>query len=279
MNIDVQDKDVGYLKRMALHPINMGAGAVTSLAATALMVASGPAMAVLPVIAYAVVAIPAATFLPGVSFVQRYFRRQARQERLDAERSRLEEAAYQWVEGARYYDSHRQYPTYWQWYQAANEAIIALDQMRRDGSITLSEGDLDHLYAATIDYLRCWSAIVSLEDRARSMSSKDIDRQIGALESTMSSTRSVVERQKLEQTISNLKEIRARKDDIGGRVELLKARMLAISDNIQEVQHRLTTSPGGGNLYLEEAIQKMKVEEELETAYEEVASLGVHHRG
>jgi hypothetical protein len=77
-----------------------------------------------------------------------------------------------------------------------------------------------------------------------------------------------VERRRLEKARVDLERILTRRKTLWGRATEVEAKMLAMTDTLEEVYQRVITNPNSDDAtnQLQDALERMKVEEEIDMA-------------
>ena len=247
-----------YLWAMLTHPININLGLLTGAAATFLSIPFGLAGFALPLLAFgageaiASMFIPSsATFRNNVDRKWKLRRRQLATEHLQREIARR----------ARERDPR------WEVHARLRERIESLGEMIRHRQSGIAERDIDRLEDASVDYLGLWLADLSMVERQAQVDEAQIEKRIAELGQRIES--GAADARSLQKARSDLEELLIRHRRLASRKAAVEAAMLSLPDAVEEIYHAVVTTPtaGEGGARLQEAIDRLRLEEELESSY------------
>ncbi len=258
-------KQPSYLTEMLLNPLNLTLGAGVLAVAAFLSIPFGLPGLVLPLLAFgageaiAAMFIPAsATFRAGVDLQHKLKRRAAAEHHLRAEilqRSSTEDRR-------------------WQVYGALRERVSSLRKMGAAHRSAMSERDLDKIEDTGLDFLGLWLAELSMRERQRSVDERDLERRIAELSKRLEA--GAEDERSLRKARADLEELLLRHRRLASRKSAVEAALLSLPDAIEEIYQAVITqsSTNGGGPRLTEAIERLRIEEELESTYgQEIQSI------
>jgi hypothetical protein len=247
-----------YLWAMLSHPLNINLGLLSAVAATFLSIPFGLAGFTLPLLAFgagdaiASMFIPSsATFRNGVDRKWKLRRRQLATEHLQREIARR----------ARERDPR------WDVHTRLRERIQSLGEMIRHRQSGIAERDIDRLEDASVDYLGLWLADLSMVERQAQVDETQIEKRITELGQRIEA--GAADARSLQKARSDLEELLIRHRRLASRKVAVEAALLSLPDAVEEIYHAVVTTPsaGEGGARLQEAIDRLRLEEELESSY------------
>ena len=148
------------------------------------------------------------------------------------------------------------------------ERVASLTALATSSKTALSERDVERLDDATVDYLGLWLAWLVMAERWREVDEEGLLRKLKAIDDQIESTQDAVERKRLAKARTDLDRILTRRRGLWSRATEVEAKMLAMADTLEEVFQRVVTNPGSSDAAneLQEAVERMKVEEEIDLA-------------
>jgi hypothetical protein len=252
------DEPPSYLWAMLSHPLNVNLGLASAALATFLAIPFGIGIAALPLLAFgagdaiASMFIPAsATFRNNVDRKWKLRRRQLATEHLQREILRR----------AREKDPR------WQVHARLRERIESLGEMIRHRQSGIAERDIDRLEDAAVDYLGLWLADLSMVERQAQVNEPELERRITDLTKRMEA--GAEDARSLQKARADLEELLVRHRRLASRKSAVEAALLSLPDAVEEIYHAVVTTPatGEGGGRLQEAIDRLRLEEELESSY------------
>jgi hypothetical protein len=154
----------------------------------------------------------------------------------------------------------------WEVYRHMRTRIQFLHDMARNRDVPLTEGDMDRMEDACLDFLGLWLASLSMDDRARTVDHDGIQARLDALDAQAQESLSKADLAQIDKARSDLQEILRRRTRLGARKSAVEAKILSIPDTLEEIYHTVITAPTSGSQAdrLQEAINRLHVEEDLE---------------
>ena len=148
------------------------------------------------------------------------------------------------------------------------ERVESLTQIAHNRQTAMSERDVERLDDATVDYLGLWLAWLVMAERWQNVDEDGIAKRIGAIDRQIEKLEDSMERRRLEKARADLERILSRRKTLWGRATEVEAKMLAMTDTLEEVYQRVITNPNSDDAttQLQEAVERMKVEEEIDMA-------------
>jgi hypothetical protein len=247
-----------YLWAMLTHPININLGLISLVACTVLAIPYGLAGAALPLLAYGAGAAIASMFIPSsATFRNTVDRKWKLRRRMQATEHLQREIARR----ARDNDPR------WQVHARLRDRIESLGEMIRHRQSGIAERDIDRLEDASVDYLGLWLADLSMVERQNAVDEKAIEKRIAELGSRMEA--GAADTRSLQKARGDLEELLIRHRRLASRKAAVEAALLSLPDAVEEIYHAVVTTPssGEGGGRLQEAIERLRLEEELESSY------------
>lgn len=247
-----------YLQAMLFSPLNLTLGAGVLATAAFLSIPFGLPGLVLPLLAFgageaiASMFIPAsATFRAKVDQAHKLERRAAAEHHLRAEilqRSSTEDRR-------------------WQIYGSLRERVSSLRTMGAHHRSAMSERDLDRIEDTGLDFLGLWLAELSMRERQRTVDEGDLVRRIENLGKRIEA--GAEDERSLRKARSDLEELLLRHRRLASRKAAVEAALLSLPDAVEEIYQAVITqsADNGGGTRMTEAIERLRLEEELESAY------------
>jgi hypothetical protein len=155
----------------------------------------------------------------------------------------------------------------WRIYHRLRDRITSMRTMARHRRSVIAERDMEKLDDACLDYLGLWLAELSMRERRGSVDEAAIAQRIAELDERLKGT--PPDRRSLEKARADLEELLLRHQRLASRKVAVEAAMLALPDTLEEIYHAMVTLPasGEGGARLQEAIERLRLEEELENTY------------
>jgi hypothetical protein len=107
-----------------------------------------------------------------------------------------------------------------------------------------------------------------MAERWQNVDEDGIAKRISAIDRQTEKLNDSVERRRLEKARADLERILTRRKTLWSRATEVEAKMLAMTDTLEEVYQRVITNPNSDDAttQLQEAVERMKVEEEIDMA-------------
>ena len=146
------------------------------------------------------------------------------------------------------------------------ERIRSLGEMIRHRQ-GVAERDLERLEDASVDYLGLWLADLSMVERQSAVDEAEVERRIAEIGKRIES--GAADARSLQKARSDLEELLIRHRRLASRKAAVEAALLSLPDAVEEIYHAVVTMPasGEGGARLQEAIERLRLEEELESSY------------
>ena len=253
-----EDEEISYLKEMLTHPNSVYGLLGTLTLAAILSIPLGIGIALIPILFFGAFESIAALFIPSSPIFREMINRRKRAERREKVRSHL-------VEEIERRESDGQF--HWRAYHRMRERIESLNEFADARKAALSAQDVERLDDATVDYLGLWLGWLVLAERWQGTDEEGLQRRINAIDVQLEKV-SGLEAKRLSKAKEDLERILKRRESMWGRATEIEAKMLAMSDTLEEVYQRVMLNPHSGDAteQLQEAVERMKVEEEIDYA-------------
>lgn len=141
-----------------------------------------------------------------------------------------------------------------------------LRELAQNSGTNLSPSDIDKLDEVTLDYLRLVYALYNLHQRMRNEHDSTVEKKIKDIEETLSGTGvPLATRSQLQNSLSRLKKTLERRQQYPARATALSARLMHMSEDFNELYHRLNSDPSASTVtgFLADMTEKLSIEEEL----------------
>lgn len=265
-----QDEKVSYLKEMVSHPVSVYGGLSALMAGAILSIPLGLGFGAIPLLTYAAAEGIAALFVPDSPVFRDTVNRRKRKERREQARAHMLEELQRRGSGE-----------HWEDYQRMVERLDSLREMVRSGRVALTAADLDRLDDSTLDFLGLWLARLVMRERFDSVDENRVRGQIRTLKQQLEQELPPVEERRLRKALEDLERILERRQGLRARAAAVEAAMLSMSDTFGELYQRLTANPNASELgsALNDAVERLRVEEQLDLAVGEELDSVLHARG
>ncbi len=258
-------EEINYLKEMISSQTSM-LGAVGAVAAGAVLsIPLGLGFAAIPVLGFVAAEAIAALFIPDSPVFRRKVELRKRRERRAQARDHLTRE----IEGRVGADASN-----WAAYERMRARLESLKELVKHRDSAMSDDDLERLEDASVDYLGLWLARIVMAERRNTVDVRKIQRKIAEIVDQLQRSEGAVEIRRLEKARDDLERILKRQEELWTRETSVEAAMLSMADTFEEVYQRVMTNPKSVDVaaQLNEAVDRMKVEEELDFAVD--AELG-----
>jgi len=264
---DPKEEDVSYIQEMLFHPINIGSIGGVFLFTAIFLIASGPALAIAPILLYVTLLILSSLFIPDLKSFKDYINQEKRKESREADHNRLIEELSKYTRMNIAFDQYgRRDPqrdsTELSTYLNLKNRVEKFYEMANTGG-GLSTRDVEKIEDMMLDYLRMWLATYVLEEREASVDKKELERKISRLNQEMEG-KSFLEKKKLTEASEGLQKVLLRQKSLSSQKEAASAKMLMIADGIEELFSRKLSGPSSVSDFLEEQLGQLNVEDELD---------------
>ncbi len=253
-----EDDKPSYLGAMLKSPLNVHLGLGTLAAGVLLSIPFGLPGIALPLLAFGAGEAIAATFIPSSASFR---------ERIDREfRSRRRERA-----GAHLHDeiSRRVVADHprWETWKRMRERVASLREIGRHKRSSLGDRDIERIEDSGLDFLGLWLAELSMQERREAVDEDAVERRIADLGKRIDA--GATDTKSLRKARGDLEELLLRHRRLASRHAAVEAALLSLPDAVEEIYHAVVTMPaaGGGGARLQEAVERLRLEEELESSY------------
>lgn len=150
------------------------------------------------------------------------------------------------------------------------DRVSSLYQVASDSRTQLSLRDVEKLDDATLDYLRMWLAVQVIEERAKAVSQKDIEKKLEQIDSHLSDAQPGTDQLQLQKARNEYLSLITRHRRMLSRKTAIEAAMLSMPDQMDEIYQTIVTAPTASDVEskLTESIAKLGLEEDLENELE-----------
>jgi hypothetical protein len=231
-------------------------------AGTLLAFPFGFGVAALPLLAYGASAAITSLFVPSHPGFQKSVDVRKRRERRERARESLMEELVNRASN----DSKR-----WDSYRRMRDRIESLRKVAKNRKTTINLDNIEQLEDAAVNYLGLWLAKLAIEERERTFDEKRVTAQLKEVENQIASATSGTERRRLEKARDDFSRVLNRRRLLRSKEASVEAAMLALVDTFEEVYQGVMTNPQATdlNLQLQQAVDRINIEEELGSALEE----------
>ncbi len=232
----------------------------TLTVAALLSIPLGVGIAAIPVLFFAAVQAIAALFIPSSPVFQAAVQKRKRAERRQNSREHLVEEIERRDTGEGQF--------HWRAYHRMRERVESPNQIAGNRQTAMSERDVERLDDATVDYLGLWLAWLVMAERWQNVDEDGISKRVEAIDRQLDKLDDSTERRRLEKAKIDLERILARRKTLWSRATEVEAKMLAMTDTLEEVYQRVITNPNSDDAtqQLQDALERMKVEEKIDMA-------------
>ncbi|MFT5682822.1 MAG: hypothetical protein ACI8RZ_003746 [Myxococcota bacterium] len=261
--IEQEIGEISYLKEMITSSTSTYGLLGTLTIAALLSIPLGVGIAAIPVLFYAAVQAIAALFIPSSPVFQAAVQKRKRAQQRETSREHLVGEIERRDSGEAEF--------HWRAYHRMRERVASLKQIASNRQTAMSERDVERLDDATVDYLGLWLAWLVMAERWQNVDEDGITKRVEAIDRQIEKIDSSVERIRLEKARADLARILSRRKTLWGRATEVEAKMLAMTDTLEEVYQRVITNPNSDDAthQLQEALERMKVEEKIDMAVDD----------
>jgi hypothetical protein len=155
----------------------------------------------------------------------------------------------------------------WAVHARLQERIVSLAEMIRHRPSGLSERDIDKLEESAVDFLGLWLADLSMVERQSAVDEAAIQKRISDIGARME--KGGEDARSLQKARADLEELLVRHRRLASRKATVEAALLSLPDAVEEIYQAVVTTPasGEGGTKLQEALERLRLEEELESGY------------
>jgi hypothetical protein len=252
------DDEPSYLGAMLKSPLNINLGLTSLAASTFLAIPFGLAGAALPILLFAAGEAIASMFVPSSSLFRNKVDRAFRKKRHDNATEHLCREIGRRVTA----DNPN-----WQIWRRICERVESLREIGGNRRNTLSESDVDRIADSSLDFLGLWLAEQSIVERRESVDESAIERRIADIGKRIE--QGAADSASLRKARSDLEELLLRHRRIESRLAAVEAALLSLPDAVEEIYQTVVAMPTAseGGTRLQEAIDRLRLEQELESSY------------
>lgn len=252
-----EEEQPSYLWAMLTTPLNVNLFLATLASSTFLSIPYGAPGAILPMLAFAAGEAIAAMFIPASSTFRAKVDRKLKLKRREAAAMHLR------GEIARRCTEH---DPRWDVYRNLQERVSSLREMGSHRRSALSEKDLERIEDTAIDYLGLWLAELSMDERQDSVNERDVERRLAEIGKRIEN--GAEDERSLRKARADLEELLLRHRRLASRKSAVEAALLSLPDAVEEIYQAIITnsSAAEGGVRLSEAIERLRLEEELESS-------------
>lgn len=252
-----EEEQPSYLWAMLTTPLNVNLFLATLASSTFLSIPYGAPGAILPLLAFAAGEAIAAMFIPSSSTFRAKVDRKLKLKRREAAAMHLR------GEIARRCTEH---DPRWDVYRNLQERVGSLREMGSHRRSALSEKDLERIEDTAIDYLGLWLAELSMDERQDSVNERDVERRLAEIGKRIDN--GAEDERSLRKARADLEELLLRHRRLASRKSAVEAALLSLPDAVEEIYQAIITnsSAAEGGVRLSEAIERLRLEEELESS-------------
>ncbi|WP_257386866.1 hypothetical protein [Tahibacter caeni] len=253
-----EQEQPSYLWAMLTAPLNVNLFLATLAGSTFLSIPYGAPGAILPLLAFAAGEAIASMFIPASSTFRAKVDRKLKLQRRDAAAMHLR------GEIARRCTEH---DPRWEVYRNLQERVRSLREMGSHRRSALGERELERIEDTAIDYLGLWLAELSMDERQDSVNERDVERRIADIGKRLDA--GAEDGRSLRKARADLEELLLRHRRLASRKAAVEAALLSLPDAVEEIYQAIITnsSAAEGGARLSEAIERLRLEEELESSY------------
>lgn len=257
-NRGTEQEQPSYLWAMLTTPLNINLFLATLASSTFLSIPYGAPGAILPLLAFAAGEAIASMFIPASAAFRAKVDRKLKLKRREAAALHLR------GEIARRCTEH---DPRWDIYRNLQERVGSLREMGSHRRSAFSERDLERIEDTAIDFLGLWLAELSMDERQDSVNEREVERRIADIGARIE--RGAEDERSLRKARSDLEELLLRHRRLASRKAAVEAALLSLPDAVEEIYQAIIThsSAAEGGARLSEAIERLRLEEELESSY------------
>jgi hypothetical protein len=256
---EAQQDDIDYLKEMLTSSPNVVGLSAALVVAAGLSIPFGVGVAAIPVVGAIAAEAIMALFIPSSPVFRAHIDRRKKQRRREEARQHLAEEI-----SARAPADH----AHWRTYERMTQRLESLKQLARSRDTSLNAFQVERLDDATVDYLGMWMAWIAMRERWENVDERKLRTRLAEIDDQLERTRDVLDRRHLDRAKEDLARILDRRQSLWGRAAAVEAAMLSMADTFEEVYQRVVANPASADITreLDEAVERMRVEEELDLA-------------
>jgi hypothetical protein len=240
---------------MLTSPLNINLGLTALASSTVLSMPYGWSGALLPMLLFGAGEIIASLFIPSsATFRNKVDREFARKRREAAAEHLIQEITKR---------CSAKDPR-WATYDRLRERVSSLREIAKSRRTAISERDLERLDDVCGDFLGLWLAQLSMAERQKAVSEHEIENRIAEISKRIDN--GAADSRSLQKARGDLEELLLRHRRLASRKAAVDAALLSLPDALEEIYHAVVSTPASGESggRLQEAIERLRLEEELE---------------
>ncbi len=252
------DDQPSYLRAMLTSPLNINLGLGTVALGTLLAIPFGLPGIALPLLAFGAGEAIASMFVPSSATFRNRVDRAHRKKRNDRAAAHL----FGEIERRVVADHPR-----WRTWKRMRARVDSLREMGRHTRNSLTERDIERVEDSGLDFLGLWLAELSMVERLKAVDEKSLEKRIAELGARIDA--GAPEARSLRKARADLEELLLRQRRTASRLVAVEAALLSLPDTVEEIYQAVVSTPasGSGGTRLQEAIDRLRLEEELESSY------------
>ncbi len=257
-NSQTEPERPAYVWEMLKRPLNVNLGLATLAMASFLAIPFGGAGFVLPVLLFGAGEAIASMFIPSSASFRVKIDREFAVRRREETSAHLRNELMRRVGG----EGDR-----WRTYARLCERIDSLREMAKHRRSGINERDLLRLEEGCVDYLGLWLAEQSMVERQDAIDEPGVERRILEIRERIAA--GADDSRSLQKASADLEELLLRHRRLASRRAAVEAALLSLPDAFDEIYDAVVTLPAGGEgtTRLQEAIDRLRLEEELESSF------------
>lgn len=257
-------QEPSYLKEMLFSQLNVYGFLLSAAAGVLLSIPYGFGVGLLPFIAFATIDMVAALFVPYSESFRASVDKRLRTEAREAQRQHLLDEIKQRE------SSNNKGMGSLNAYQRMLDRVSSLYRIAEDSHTRLNERDVDKLNDATLDYLSMWLAGQVIDERAKAISSSNIEARLKVIDSDIEAARPGTDQAQLQKARTEYLSLITRHRRMLSRKMALEAAMLSMPDQMDEIYQTIVTAPASAEVdsKLADSIAKLDLDEEIEVELE-----------
>lgn len=258
---DKRGDEPSYLKELLTHQYTLY-GFLGSLAAGSILaIPYDIGLAALPLLGFTALTSLAALFVPGARPFRRWVDQRHHAQRRAATRAHLMRELLS--------RGGAEHPN-WVVHARMEQRVASLRELAQQRSSAFFEVEIERLDDATVDFLGLWLARISMGDRLAHLREQNLPEKLARTEQRLKNA-APNDRRALEKACSDLERLIASQARIETHETALETALLAMSDALEEVFQGVVSNPASNeaSTRLQEAVDRMRIEDDLGSALEE----------
>ena len=255
------EEEISYAREVLTHPANLYAFLGAASLGAVLSIPFGFGMGAIPLLFFGAGVALSFLFLPGSSSFRASVNARYRRTRREKSRDHLlEEISRRATEN----DPN------WSVYDRMRDRIGSLQKIANNRRTSLASDDVERLDDATVDFLGLWLASLIMRERADNLDESDMQNKLENIERHMTALPRGADYRRLEKARNDLNRILTSHQRLQSKEIAVDAALLSMSETFEEIYQGVITNPLSGDVahQLEAAVEKMRIEDELEMALE-----------